>query len=189
MALRLRWQESDRAIAEHVGVDNKTVGAARQRLTEEIPQSTTRTGRDGRTINVEKIGKRQPEPEAARLPWAAEPERTEPGELRPLLLTIDPVAEQPTPAGAEVFAVHHDLACVHPPVAVGAQGHRIPLVVHPALAAGEDPVEVQDGVGVLAAEEATAVEVLAGLLVECHGPRGPEMDRQGQGAGQAQREG
>jgi hypothetical protein len=46
--------QSDRAIAEHVGVDHKTVGAIRRELegTGEIPQSETRTGMDGRTITV-----------------------------------------------------------------------------------------------------------------------------------------
>ena len=53
---------SDRAIAKHVGVDNKTVASWRAKLTEEIPQSKLRTGSDGRTINVANIGKKQAEP-------------------------------------------------------------------------------------------------------------------------------
>lgn len=51
---------SDREIARHCGVDNKTVGRMRAELqvTEEIPQSILRTGADGRTINTANIGKR-----------------------------------------------------------------------------------------------------------------------------------
>ncbi|NJN99904.1 MAG: hypothetical protein HC875_40260 [Anaerolineales bacterium] len=51
---------SDREIARHCGVDNKTIGRIRAELqaTEEIPQSTSRTGADGRTINTTNIGKR-----------------------------------------------------------------------------------------------------------------------------------
>ncbi len=51
---------SDREIARHCGVDNKTVGRMRAELqaTEEIPQSTRRTGADGRTIKTTNIGKR-----------------------------------------------------------------------------------------------------------------------------------
>jgi hypothetical protein len=49
---------SDRNIAEHVGVDHKTVANVRRekQLTGEIPQSTFRTGQDGRTINTARIG-------------------------------------------------------------------------------------------------------------------------------------
>lgn len=48
---------SDRAIAEHVGCDHKTVGSVRAQLfgSGEIPQSDTRVGRDGRAINVSGI--------------------------------------------------------------------------------------------------------------------------------------
>ncbi len=53
-------KKSDRQIAEHVGVDHKTVSRYRSQLapTGEIPQSPERTGRDGRTINTANIGKR-----------------------------------------------------------------------------------------------------------------------------------
>jgi len=49
---------SDRAIAEHVGVDHKTVARCRREMesTGEVPQSTKRTGRDGRTIETGAIG-------------------------------------------------------------------------------------------------------------------------------------
>ena len=57
-------EKSDRQIAEHVGVDHKTVGKFRTKLTGEVPQSTTRTGRDGRTINTAKIGKSAERPPA-----------------------------------------------------------------------------------------------------------------------------
>ena len=52
-------EKSDRQIAEHVGVDPMTVGKYRKQMaaTVENLQSTTRTGRDGRTINTAKIGK------------------------------------------------------------------------------------------------------------------------------------
>jgi hypothetical protein len=50
-------KKSDRQIAEHVGVDQKTVAHWRKELeaTEEIPQSDEREGKDGRVINVSKI--------------------------------------------------------------------------------------------------------------------------------------
>src|ERR1035437_3018846 len=47
--------KSDSAIAKHVGVDVKTVGAWRGKLTMEIPKSTMRPGSDGRTINTANI--------------------------------------------------------------------------------------------------------------------------------------
>ena len=45
---------SDRAIAAHVGVDHKTVGAARKaaEATGEVPHTTSRRGRDGRSCAV-----------------------------------------------------------------------------------------------------------------------------------------
>lgn len=51
---------SDRQIGSHVGVDHKTVSGWREKLegTGEIPQSGHRTGRDGRTTNVEGIRRR-----------------------------------------------------------------------------------------------------------------------------------
>lgn len=68
LALARKPDLSDRAIAEHCGVDHKTVSAARAAAasTGEIPQSgssASRTGRDGRTINTENIGGRKAEPE------------------------------------------------------------------------------------------------------------------------------
>lgn len=49
---------SNRQIADHVGVDEGTVRNWREKLTAEVPQSVHRTGRDGRTINTARIGKR-----------------------------------------------------------------------------------------------------------------------------------
>ena len=51
--------KSNRSIAEHVGVHEKSVRNIRQELelTSEIPVSTSRTGMDGRTYNVANIGK------------------------------------------------------------------------------------------------------------------------------------
>ncbi|MFJ6740604.1 hypothetical protein ACIQOU_17115 [Streptomyces sp. NPDC091279] len=46
--LRDRGEWSDRRIAALVGLSPKTVGAIRGRLSEEFPQLTARTGRDGR---------------------------------------------------------------------------------------------------------------------------------------------
>lgn len=74
MALRLRPESSDRSIAEHCGVDHKTVAAVRGTPTGEIPQSTERVGRDGRTIDTANIGRA---PSAPRAP-AAEPEPVRP---------------------------------------------------------------------------------------------------------------
>lgn len=53
---------ANREIARHLGVDHKTVGDWREKLeaTGEIPQSTTRTGADGRTIDTTNIGTNQP---------------------------------------------------------------------------------------------------------------------------------
>jgi transposase-like protein len=56
-ALRLRPRESDRAIADHVGVSYQTVANHRKRLSNFGSQSEVRTGRDGRTINTANIGK------------------------------------------------------------------------------------------------------------------------------------
>lgn len=63
-------QQSNRAIARHCQVDEKTVRTVRSTLeaTADIPQSPTRTGADGRTINTRNIG--QPSP--ARPPVAPE---------------------------------------------------------------------------------------------------------------------
>jgi hypothetical protein len=50
--IRGRPQWSDRAIAAVVGLSPKTVGAVRNRTSEEIPQLTRRVGRDGRVRAV-----------------------------------------------------------------------------------------------------------------------------------------
>jgi len=52
---------SDRDLAQHVGVTNKTVGKYRCEMesTEEIPQLRTRTGQDGRTRDTSNIGRRR----------------------------------------------------------------------------------------------------------------------------------
>ena len=62
-------QLSNRKIAKHVGVNDKTVAALRCELesTAEIPQSELRRGLDGRTINTQRIGnnqKTEPQPKA-----------------------------------------------------------------------------------------------------------------------------
>jgi hypothetical protein len=60
---------SDSQIAEHVGVDHKTVGRYRTELesTWEVPKSTVRTGQDGRTYDTTNIGK-SAEAELAKVP-------------------------------------------------------------------------------------------------------------------------
>jgi hypothetical protein len=57
---------SDRQIAEHAGVDHKTVSVVRRELemTGEIPQSNLRTGLDGRKINTSHIGSSNPSQES-----------------------------------------------------------------------------------------------------------------------------
>lgn len=54
---------SDVQIAKHVGATDKTVAKYRAAMeaTSEIPKSETRTGKDGRTINVTKIGRKAEE--------------------------------------------------------------------------------------------------------------------------------
>lgn len=56
IALSLKPELSDRAIAEHCGVDHKTVAAVRAESTGEIPQLTPRVGRDGRARPSRRIG-------------------------------------------------------------------------------------------------------------------------------------
>lgn len=66
MALRLCPEKSDRMLADHCGVDHKTVAKLRPQTTGEVPQSEPqpRTGRDGRTINTANIGRpKDTEPE------------------------------------------------------------------------------------------------------------------------------
>ncbi len=61
---------SDTGIAEHVGVNDKTVAKYRDELqaTSEIPKSDIREGRDGRTIDTSNIGKGKPEVEYEKCP-------------------------------------------------------------------------------------------------------------------------
>jgi hypothetical protein len=56
---------SNEQIAEHVGVDPTTVAKYRKALTatQEIPESTKRTGRDGRTTDTANIGRKPARPE------------------------------------------------------------------------------------------------------------------------------
>lgn len=95
VALRVRYHESDRAIASHVNVDHKTVAACRARLARsgEIPQLDVRTGRDGkaRTSPPERRG-------APPEPPAVEPEPaivTSPPSPPPS--TLPPAAAPPPP--------------------------------------------------------------------------------------------
>jgi hypothetical protein len=72
MALKSRPKMSDRAIAEHCGVSHQTVCNHREALSKVDSQPDTRTGRDGRTINVANIGKPSSAPpsESPTLPFA-----------------------------------------------------------------------------------------------------------------------
>lgn len=53
LALMMRPEMSDRAIADHVGVDHKTVATVRKEI--DCGNSPVRTGRDGRTTNTSNI--------------------------------------------------------------------------------------------------------------------------------------
>jgi hypothetical protein len=74
-AIKLRHKESNVAIAEHVGVNDKTVAKVRMEMetTSEIPKSTERVGRDGRTTNTTGIGsaKKDPDPKTQPKEYAA----------------------------------------------------------------------------------------------------------------------
>ena len=67
-------------ISKHVGVDEKTVRAWREKMTSELPKSTTRTGADGRTINVTNIGRKaeQPSPPPATPSPPPDPPKSDP---------------------------------------------------------------------------------------------------------------
>lgn len=71
---------SDRAIAEHVGCDHKTVGAVRRELEAlgEVPQAQERTGRDGQVRNVAPAAPWSP-PSAPGVPEDGWPEPGEGG--------------------------------------------------------------------------------------------------------------
>ncbi len=57
--------ESDETIATHIGVSRQTVIKYRHEMQQDgtCKNLTSRTGRDGRTINTTNIGKTKPEPE------------------------------------------------------------------------------------------------------------------------------
>jgi uncharacterized ParB-like nuclease family protein len=78
---------SNREIARHVGVDEGTVRGYREKMevTAEIPQSTERTGADGRVYQTVNIGKARPTPkrdDAAEDAWR--PAQETPATLPPL---------------------------------------------------------------------------------------------------------
>lgn len=78
-------QLSNSQIAAHVGVTEGTIRNWRQKLTSQITKSPQRKGRDGRSINVAKIGKpraaRNPAPEAADSPSGASPDSPTPASV------------------------------------------------------------------------------------------------------------
>jgi protein gp37 len=55
-ALRMKPKESDRKLAEHIGVSHNFVSDCRHRLSLNDSDSAERIGRDGRTINTANIG-------------------------------------------------------------------------------------------------------------------------------------
>ena len=98
-------------IAKHVGVDEKTVRAWRDKLvgTSELPKSTTRKGADGRTINTANIGKSKAEPistQASTAPAqpAPAPQRVEP--QAPPAPQYQPEPESSDSHDLEVFRLH-----------------------------------------------------------------------------------
>lgn len=56
---------SDRAIADHVGVDHKTVSIVRRESTGEFPQSATSIDKNGRVINTANIGRKSERSESS----------------------------------------------------------------------------------------------------------------------------
>lgn len=89
---------SDRQVADHVGVDHKTVSAQREKmeLTGEIPQSSNRTGRDGRTIDTSNIG-RPPAAGAGLAEYCDELDLAGADTCVDEQPLVSPVADKPTP--------------------------------------------------------------------------------------------
>jgi hypothetical protein len=104
---------SDGAIAAHVGVTDKTVAKHRSMATPEIPESSVRTGRDGRAIAVAKIGKRSRKSKSKSMPPTVPQTATAP-------------AFDPTPAAApEDGAVRHQPASRSPHAPVTDENGRV----------------------------------------------------------------
>jgi hypothetical protein len=110
-ALKLRPQMSNPDIAAHVGVDEGTVRNYRKEMetTSEIPMSTSRTGRDGRTINTSKIGKSpKPGPETPKQVQLCDeepmPEETPEPDLSPSVPTFVKPWVTHDPAGLPIPA-------------------------------------------------------------------------------------
>ncbi|HEU0141970.1 MAG TPA: ParB N-terminal domain-containing protein, partial [Bryobacteraceae bacterium] len=76
---------SDRKIARHVGVHFNTVSGYRKQstITKCDSQATLRQGRDGRAIDVSKIGKRRTKPAPPARPMNAPAPAAEPGKATP----------------------------------------------------------------------------------------------------------
>ncbi|MBB5898017.1 ParB/RepB/Spo0J family partition protein [Kutzneria kofuensis] len=81
--VRAHPEWSDRRIAGLVGLSPKTVGAARARLTEEIPQSRVRVGRDGRPRRMPAAGAARRESTAPRPAAAVAEQPFVPRQRRP----------------------------------------------------------------------------------------------------------
>jgi hypothetical protein len=99
---------SDREIGRQVGVDHKTVAKVRADLTGEIPQSTIRTGGDGRTIDTAKIGRNTAaEASGASTASDAPPDAPEPGST-PRSATVAPAPARPQSDAVPVNGRHLD---------------------------------------------------------------------------------
>jgi len=101
-ALQARPGMSDSQIAEHCGVSDKTVAKHRAELeaTSEIPKSTRRTGKDGRTTETANIGKSVPPKPAPAAP-------PDPDDI-PLDLPSNPKGGDPAPNDAPAAEVVTD---------------------------------------------------------------------------------
>jgi hypothetical protein len=108
---------SDNQIAEHVGVDHKTVAAWREKLHLGIPKSNRRTGRDGRTIDTTKIGTaaKQKVPQLCIIASAApaeedvQPELIAPTDGAPIAATNDVTAHTVIGAAESIVLIAETL--------------------------------------------------------------------------------
>lgn len=96
--------KSDRAIADHIGVDHQTVANWRKKMSVEVRQSTEREGRDGRAYNIGKRASSESAAPIASAPTQAEAAPAPPAAVPHLVPTLDgsqPAATmEPEPHGA-----------------------------------------------------------------------------------------
>jgi uncharacterized ParB-like nuclease family protein len=164
-ALKAKPTLSDRAIGEHVGVDHSTVSRHRKQLTVALQQSkpagatenavlppaaaaTTRTGKDGRTINTANIGKAAPAkdpddftPEAPTSPTPAPTPAPAPAVAEPLKDKAGQVIADPKLAAlyrrrGELIEMMGQISAIKAKLIHGADD-RDPLYAHISLAAAQ----------------------------------------------------